>query len=68
MKYPKFDNYNAINVNKIGEIPRNYDDLIGVPISFFLYQNDNQFEIIETIAPILNGVKMFRRIIIKRKK
>ena len=33
-EYPKYDNYDAINVNKVSEIPCDYDGVIGVPISF----------------------------------
>ena len=33
-KYPKFDNYDAINVDKTVDIPKDYDGVMGVPISF----------------------------------
>lgn len=33
-KYPKYDNYDAINVDKLSDIPCDYDGVIGVPISF----------------------------------
>jgi len=45
-EYPKYDNYDAINVDKVSEIPFNYDGAIGVPISFLNKYNPNQFEII----------------------
>ena len=32
--YPKYDNYDAINVNKTAEIPCDYEGIMGVPISF----------------------------------
>ncbi len=32
--YPKYDNYNAINVNNFNDIPCNYDGLMGVPVTF----------------------------------
>ncbi len=44
--YPKYDNYNAINVNKTNEIPCDYDGIMGVPITFMDKYNPNQFEII----------------------
>ena len=44
--YPKYDNYNAINVEKVKDIPINYNGIIGVPISFFDKYNSEQFEII----------------------
>lgn len=46
--YPKYDNYDAINVNKYNEIPIDYDGMIGVPITFLDKYNPNQFEIIAT--------------------
>lgn len=65
--YPKYDNYNAINVNKVKDIPYDYDDLIGVPISF-LDKNSAKYEIIDKLNnPILNGKHLFKRIIIRRK-
>lgn len=44
-KYPKYDNYDAINVNKVIDIP-DYDGVIGVPITFLDSYNPNQFEIV----------------------
>jgi len=44
--YPKYYNYNAINVNYVKDIPVNYKGEIGVPISFMNKYNPNQFEII----------------------
>ena len=44
--YPKYDNYNAINVNKLKDIPMDYDGVMGVPITFLAKHNSNQFEII----------------------
>ena len=45
-KYPKYDNYNAINVNKVAEIPCDYDGAMGVPITFMDKYNPEQFEIV----------------------
>lgn len=45
-EYPKYDNYNAINVNKVAEIPCDYDGVMGVPITFLDKYNPNQFEIV----------------------
>ena len=46
-EYPKYDNYNAINVDKTKDIPRDWEGNIGVPITFFDKYNPNQFEIID---------------------
>ena len=44
--YPKYDNYNAINVDKVADIPIDYDGVMGVPITFLDKYNPNQFEIL----------------------
>ena len=44
--YPKYDNYDAINVNKTKEIPMDYKGCMGVPITFMDKYNPEQFEII----------------------
>ena len=49
MDYPKFDNYNAINVDKTKDIPMDYEDVMGVPITFMDKYNPEQFEIIDLI-------------------
>lgn len=46
-EYPKYDNYDAINVNKVNEIPCDYNGVMGVPITFLGKYNPNQFEIVE---------------------
>lgn len=45
-EYPKYDNYNAINVNKVAEIPCDYEGVMGVPITFLDKYNPEQFEIL----------------------
>jgi len=49
VEYPKYDNYNAINVDKTKEIPLDYEGVIGVPITFVDKYNPDQFEIIDLI-------------------
>ncbi len=46
-EYPTYDNYDAINVNKVSEIPQDYDGTFGVPITFLGSYNPEQFEIIK---------------------
>lgn len=75
-KYPKYDNYDAINVNKYKEIPLDYDGAIGVPITFMDKHNPDQFEIlgneydlnIEKGRGYINGKRMYSRIFIRNKK
>ena len=45
-EFPKYDNYDAINVNKVVDIPMNYDWIIWVPITFIDSYNPEQFEIL----------------------
>lgn len=47
-EYPKYDNYDAINVDKVADIPCDYDGAMGVPITFLDKYNPEQFEIIWT--------------------
>ena len=45
-KYPQYDNYQAINVDKTNDIPIDYDGVMGVPITFLDKFNPEQFEIV----------------------
>ncbi len=47
--YPKFDNYNAINVNKVSDIPIDYDGMMGVPITFLDKYNPEQFKVVDAL-------------------
>ena len=47
-EYPKYDNYDAIEVKKTAEIPMNYNGVMGVPITFLDKYNPEQFELIWT--------------------
>lgn len=44
--YPKYDNYDAIEVSKVNEIPCDYEGVMGVPVTFLDKYNPEQFEII----------------------
>jgi hypothetical protein len=78
-EYPKYDNYNAINVDKAKEIPMDYKEIMGVPITFLSKYNPDQFELIGQMVttkidelnhgyPYVNGKKIYARILIKNKK
>lgn len=45
-EYPKYDNYDAINIDKTKDIPVDYVDVMGVPITFLDKHNPDQFEIL----------------------
>ncbi|MCY4244897.1 MAG: adenine-specific methyltransferase EcoRI family protein [Gammaproteobacteria bacterium] len=55
-EYPKFDNYDAINVDKTKGIPVDYAGVMGVPISFLDKYNPDQFEIIGLAAGNIQGL------------
>lgn len=44
--YPRYDNYNAIEVSRVDNIPIDYTEVMGVPITFMNKYNPNQFEIL----------------------
>ncbi len=45
-QYPAYDNYNAIEVSRVADIPCDYAGVMGVPITFLDKYNPDQFEII----------------------
>lgn len=45
-KYPKYVNYDAININKLTDIPFDYYEDMGVPITFLDKYNPSQFDIV----------------------
>lgn len=53
-EYPKYDNYDAINVDKTADIPMDYDGVMGVPITFFDKYCPTQFEIIGVCEPAIS--------------
>jgi hypothetical protein len=82
-EYPTYDNYNAIEVSKVNNIPIDYDGVMGVPVTFMNKYNPNQFEIIgcscsygepkgyhikgKGFNASLNGREIFKRLFIKSK-
>lgn len=71
--YPEYDNYDAINIDKVTDIPCDYDGVMGVPITFLDKYNPDQFEIIKFRKGdddkdlSINGKCPYFRILIKRK-
>ena len=66
--YPKYDNYNAINVNKTAEIPIDYNGIMGVPITFLDKYNPDQFEIIGIDRYVEDNPNYGKRFTIKDKE
>ncbi|WP_155976015.1 adenine-specific methyltransferase EcoRI family protein, partial [Streptococcus dysgalactiae] len=72
-KYPKYDNYDGINVNRTLDIPKDYKGAMGVPITFLHKFNPDQFEIIkfrkgnDNKDLSINGKCPYFRILIRNK-
>ncbi|MCL2841407.1 MAG: adenine-specific methyltransferase EcoRI family protein [Defluviitaleaceae bacterium] len=77
--YPKYDDYEAIEVSKTADIPCDYDGVIGVPITFMTRHNPEQFSLIGVLnsgsgneydyaKAAVNGKQLYARILIRRKQ
>lgn len=66
-EFPKYDDYDAINVDKATEIPCDYAGAMGVPITFLDKYNPEQFELIDSIRPVIGGRVLYARVIIKNR-
>lgn len=73
-EHPQYDNFNAIEVGRIKNLPLDYDGIMGVPITYLKNKNNKQFQLIGIDRDFvkerftLNGVKLFSRVMIKRIK
>ena len=66
--YPHYDDYPAIECSNKSNIPINYDGNIGVPITFFYWYPELDYEIVDgPLRPKINGKTKFPRLIIRRK-
>ena len=78
--YPRYDNYDAINVDRVKDIPEDYPGVMGVPITFLDKYNPDQFEIVGMDRPLIAestgkqsrfrimGKEIYARIIIRNKR
>lgn len=73
-EYPRYDNYDGINIDKTQDIPADYAGYMGVPITFLHKFNPDQFEIIKFRKGnddkdlSINGKCPYFRILIKNKR
>ena len=75
-KYPKYDNYNAINIDNSSEIPINYFGVMGVPITWLDKYNPDEFIILgnEDLLNIpkgrgyIKGQRKYSRLFVQRRK
>lgn len=76
-KYQKYDDYDAVNVDRVKDIPDDYYGVIGVPISYLNNHNPDQFDIMgqantgsgknyDLFKPVVNGVRKYKRILIRK--
>ena len=71
--FPKYDNYDAIEVSKVSEIPMDYEGVMGVPITFLCKYCPTQFEIVKFRKGdddkdlSVNGKCPYFRILIRRR-
>lgn len=77
--YPKYDNFDGIHVSRVADIPFDYEGIMGVPLTYIKYHNEDDFEIVgeanhgsdneyDLFKPIVNGKEVFKRILIRKKK
>ena len=72
--YQKYDNYDAINVDKAVNMPADYDGVMGVPFTFLEKYNPKQFEIIKFRKGndekdlTINGKQPYFRVLLRKKK
>ena len=77
-RYPRYDNYDGINVDKVADIPGDYDGVIGVPITFLDKYCPEQFDVIafrkgddgKDLVFTRDGARVqpYFRILVRRKK
>jgi hypothetical protein len=62
-EYPKYENYDAINIDKTKDIPIDFDGVMGVPVTFIDKYNPDQFEILgaETFENIEVRPEIFQK-------
>jgi len=67
-EYPEYDSYKAINVNKVADIPMDYEGVMGVPITFLDKYNPEQFEIVGMDRYVEDNPNYGRRFTINKKE
>lgn len=79
-EYPKYDNYDAIEVSEFSNIPMDYKGNMGVPITFLNKHNPDQFEIVGMDRPLITeltgrqsrfkikGKERYARIVIRHRR
>lgn len=69
VNYKKYDDFDAIDISKTAEIPMDYEEVMGVPISFIDKYNPKQFELIQMLKKVhIDGKVPYARILIRHRK
>ena len=66
-KYPKYDNYDAIDCKNYEDLPNDYDGVIGTSYRFICYMNKDEWELVDYKKLKLNGKTTSTKLLIKRK-
>lgn len=72
--YEKYDNFDAINVDKVADIPKDYFGVMGLPLPFLKQYNPEQFEIVgfrkgnDGKDLRIGERELFSRVLIRRKE
>lgn len=65
--YPRYDNYEAIEVSRVDRMPRDYYGVMGVPLTYLHKWNPSQFEILGKLVDArVQGKNKYVRLMIKR--
>lgn len=80
-EYPKYDNFDAIEVSRYKDIPNDYSGVMGVPVTILDRYNPDQFEVVGHVGSVgadgvysfanaiyLNGKKLFKRLLVRNRK
>lgn len=57
--YMRFDNYDALNIDKVRDIPYDYDGVMGVPITYLYKHDPDRFRILGIASPIRSEIGVY---------
>ena len=68
--YAKFDNYDAINVDRLVDTPADYSGRMGVPLTYLHYYDPEEYDLFPADSAqtfVVNGRAVYYRLIIQKK-
>lgn len=66
-RYPTYDNYDAIHVDMSRNIPYDYEGVMGVPVTYLRWLDEDHYEVLGLERPYLNGKQTFVRLMIRKR-